>query len=297
MSDRETIASRILRPMRQTSGSILCPSCGQLVGVNDAQCYHCGRRNPGLWGFAPMLRAIGLEAGFATLILWACGALYIASLAMDIEGIGKNGLLSMISPSGRSLYVLGSSGVIPVFGQGRWWTVLSAAWLHGSLLHIVFNMMSVRNLVPAMSELYGPARTVILYTIASITGFAASSVAGLVPFLPDVLRGARYTVGASAPLFGMIGALAYYGRRSGSRMISEQARSMVMGGIVLGFMMRGIIDNWAHLGGFVGGYLASRFLDPLLPERGDHVLIAVGCLLLSAASIAISVILGLPDVR
>jgi rhomboid protease GluP len=283
--------------MRQTSGSILCPSCGQLVGVNDAQCYHCGRRNPGLWGFAPLLRAIGLDAGFAPLILWACGALYIASLAMDLEGIGKNGLLSMISPSGRSLFVLGASGAIPVFRYGRWWTVLSAAWLHGSLLHIVFNMMGVRNLVPPLTELYGSARTVILYTVASITGFTASSLAGkYLMFMPSVLRGAGFTVGASAPLFGLIGALVYYGRRSGSRMISEQARSMAMGGIVFGFMMPGI-DNWAHLGGFAGGYLAGRFLDPLLPERGDHVLAALVCLLLSAASVAASVLLGLPAVR
>ena len=284
--------------MRQTSGSIMCPSCGQLVGVNDAQCYHCGRRNPGLWGFAPLLRSIGLDVGFAPLILWACGALYIASLAIDLEGVGMNGLFNLISPSGRSLYKLGASGAVPVFGYGRWWTVLSAAWLHGSLLHIVFNMMWVRDLVPAITHLYGSARTVILYTIASILGFAASSAAGAyLTFMPRVLRGGvGITVGASAPVFGLIGALVYYGRRSGSRLISEQAKSMAMGGIVFGFLMPGI-DNWAHIGGFAGGYLAGRFLDPMLPERGNHVVAAIVCLVLSAASVAASVLLGLPAVR
>ena len=294
------MASRILRPMRQRSGSILCPSCSQLVGVNDAQCYHCGRRNPGLFGFAPALRSLGLEAGFVPLILWTCGALYIASLAMDLEGVGMSGLFGLVSPSIPSLFVLGSSGAIPVFRFGHWWTVLSAAWLHGSLLHIVFNMMWVRDLVPAITNLYGSARTVILYTIASITGFAASSFAGAyLTFLPSslsFLRGSQLTVGASAPVFGLMGALAYYGRRSGSRHISDQSRSMAMGGIVFGLMMPGI-DNWAHLGGFLGGYLAGRFLDPLLPERGDHVVAALVCLLLSAASIAVSVFLGLPAVR
>ncbi len=283
--------------MRQTSGSLLCPSCGQLAGVNDAQCYHCGRRNPGFWGFAPLLRSIGLEAGFAPLILWSCGALYIASLAMDLEGVRMSGLFGLVAPSVSSLYVLGSSGAIPVFRYDRWWTVLSAAWLHGSLLHIVFNMMWVRDLVPVITHLYGSARTVILYTIASILGFAASSLAGeYLTFMPRALRGAGFTVGASAPVFGLIGALVYYGRRSGSRLISEQARSMAMGGIVFGFLMPGI-DNWAHIGGFAGGYLAGRFLDPLLPERGDHVVAALVCLLLSAASIAASVLLGLPAVR
>jgi rhomboid protease GluP len=53
------------------------------------------------------------------------------------------------------------------------------------------------------------------------------------------------------------------------------------------------VDNWAHLGGFLGGYLVGRFLDPLLPERGDHILAAVACLLLSAAAVVVSVVTGL----
>jgi hypothetical protein len=52
------------------------------------------------------------------------------------------------------------------------------------------------------------------------------------------------------------------------------------------------IDNYAHAGGFGGGYLAALLLDPLKAERGDHVLIAVICLGLSIASIVASVVLG-----
>ena len=44
---------------RRTSGSVVCPSCGSLVGVRDDKCYNCGRSNPGLWGFAPLLRQLG----------------------------------------------------------------------------------------------------------------------------------------------------------------------------------------------------------------------------------------------
>ena len=47
---------------RQRTGSVVCASCGSLVGVNDEQCYSCGRRNPGLWGFGPLLRHLGAEA-------------------------------------------------------------------------------------------------------------------------------------------------------------------------------------------------------------------------------------------
>ena len=56
----------------------------------------------------------------------------------------------MMSPGNESLFVLGASGALPVFGYGRWWTVLSASWLHGSVLHIVFNMNSAAlKFVPA----------------------------------------------------------------------------------------------------------------------------------------------------
>jgi hypothetical protein len=53
------------------------------------------------------------------------------------------------------------------------------------------------------------------------------------------------------------------------------------------------IDNYAHLGGFAGGYFTSAFLNPLTRERGDHVIIAVGCLAASALSIAASILTGL----
>ena len=73
----------------------------------------------------------------------------------------------------------GASGAIPVYVNGMWWTVLSAGWLHGSALHILFNMMWVRQLAPATADIYGPGRMVIIYTIAGVVGFAVSSTAGL----------------------------------------------------------------------------------------------------------------------
>ena len=60
----------------------------------------------------------------------------------------------------------------------------------------------------------------------------------------------------------------------------------------MGFAIRGI-DNWAHIGGFLGGYLASRWLNPMLPERGDHLIAALACLGLSLAAVVASVLTGL----
>jgi rhomboid protease GluP len=272
--------------------SVLCPSCGSLVGVKDAQCLTCGRRNPGMWGFAHVLRNVGDDHAFAVLVMWGCGALYLASLAADVGGIRTAGLLSILSPSVESLFLFGASGAVPVFRFGRWWTVLSAAWLHAGVLHILYNMMWVRDLAPATARLYGPGRTVIIYTVAAIAGFTTSTVAVLVPFLPRFLGGAGFTVGASAPIFGLIGALLHYGRRGGSSYIGQQAKGLAVTMLIFGFVLPGV-DNWAHLGGLGGGWLAAKVLDPLKPERGDHVLVAIGCVALSALAIGFSVVEGL----
>ena len=75
------------------------------------------------------------------------------------------------------------------------------------------------------------------------------------------------------------------------------ARSYAINSIVMillqGFLLRGIINNWAHLGGLGGGYLAARMLDPLKPERTDHVVIALICIGVSILSIIVSVVTAL----
>ena len=100
----------------------------------------------------------------------------------------------------------------------------------------------------------------------SVLGFATTTLVGLM--VPQFVRGS--TVGASAAIFGLFGALVYYGRRSGSSLIHGQAVSWAITGFVFGFVIPGV-DNFAHAGGFVGGYLAGRLLDPLQPERIDHM--------------------------
>jgi rhomboid protease GluP len=279
--------------LRQKWGSVVCPSCGNLVGVQDQRCFTCGRWNPGLWGFAPVLSRLGRDLGFTQFVMWSCITLYLLSLVLDLGGVRTTGALSFLSPSIPSLFLFGASGAIPVFEYGRWWTVLTAGWLHGGLLHIFFNMMWIRQLAPATSEMYGASRMVIIYTIAGVTGFAASTLSGaFIPFL----GGAGFTVGASAPIFGLLGALVYYGRRTGSSIVGDQAKSWAIALFIFGFVFRGV-DNWAHLGGFAGGYAAARFLDPLRPERLDHLVGALVCLGLTGIAIAYSIVDGLSRFR
>jgi len=273
---------------RQTSGSILCPSCGLLVGVNDEQCLNCGRRRPGLWGFTGPLALLRSEEGFVQFVMWTCGILYALELLADPGGIGFDGLFSLLSPSNVAAFRLGAAGSIPVYEEHRWWTLLSAGWLHGSLPHVVLNMLAIRNVGTGMVRLYGTSRTILVYVLSCVAGFFASSTANyFLDGLPWPITGAGLTLGASASLFGFLGAILYYGRRGGSSLIRDQAVQWIAGGLVFGFVIQGV-DNWAHLGGLGGGYLAAVWLDPLKPERGDHAVAAVVLLALSLAAVALS---------
>ena len=286
------------RMFRQKTGSVVCASCGSLVGVNDDKCYTCGRRNPGLWGFGPVLRRFGNDMGFVSLVVYGCLTMYTVSLLLSML-LGENIMgavpFGILGPGRLSLSVLGQSGAIPVFFEGRWWTLLSAGWLHGGALHILFNIMWIRQLGPVVADMFGAARMIIIYTIAGVCGFLLSSVmAYLIPYTPFIGYG-FYTVGASAPIFGLLGALVHYGRRGGSSLVRTEAWGYAIPLFAFGLFVP-TVDNAAHAGGFIGGYLASLWLDPLKRERMDHFVGAALCLLATLVAILASVIPVVPEV-
>lgn len=268
-------------------GAVLCPGCGQLVGVRDRECLNCGRRNPGLFGFAGMLRFD--DSTLLKLLLGANIGLFFLALVLSVGAIEMRGLLGFLSPDGRILYRLGAAGGIPVFGVGKWYAVLSAGWLHGGLLHILCNMYWLWNLFPPVSEMFGTSRALVIYQVSAATGFLLSSFMGASGIAVPFLGGAPgITVGASASLCGLIGALLYYGRRTSSDFARQIWRYVIFIAI-FGALVPGI-DNAAHLGGFLGGYLVASRFGVFSPERGKHGLWALGLLAASAAAILLSVV-------
>ena len=100
---------------------MICTSCGVLVGVNDERCYNCGRRNPGLWGYAPALRALGQDLGFVPFVVGTCVVLYALTLVYTVASggnIGTGGVFSFMSPSRQSLFLFGASGAGDTSGYG-----------------------------------------------------------------------------------------------------------------------------------------------------------------------------------
>ena len=260
--------------MRQAQGSIVCAQCNQLVGVNEETCPFCGAWRPGLFGWAPVLRSvIGTRLDQITLIVGATVTLYVLALLLQPEAIMEaSGFLSILSPGGRALYQLGMTGGV-AWELGWWWTLLTATYLHGGLLHIFFNVMWIRNLGPVTSEAYGPARAFVLFNISGAGGFLVSNTMSGAP-----------TIGASGAIFGLLAALIVYGQKRGQSMLTQQLWqwAIILG--VFGFVMPSV-NNWAHGGGFVGGWLAAQFMG-----FSDEHRESTGILLTSLALIVLTAI-------
>ena len=235
--------------MRQAQGSVVCAQCNQLVGINEETCPFCGAWRPGLFGWAPFLRTLlGVRLDLIALIVGAVVTLYALALLLEPEAImNSSGLLSILSPGGRALYQLGMTGGV-AWQLGWWWTLLTAIYLHGGLLHIVFNVMWIRNLGPVAADAYGPARTFVLFNVAGAGGFLVSNVMSGAP-----------TIGASGAIFGLLAGLIVYGRKRGASMLTQQLWqwAIILG--IFGFIMPSV-NNWAHGGGFAGGWLAAHLM-------------------------------------
>ena len=232
---------------------MICPSCRSLINTDEARCPYCNAYRPGLWGIGPALaRIFGNQIDVLTLIPAACIALFVLSLLLDLGAAlqMRGGLFGMLSPGQRPLLALGMTANLPQY-QAPWWTVLTATYLHGGLLHILFNVMWIRQLGPEVGRAYGPARFFIIFTAGGAVGFILSNAFSGAP-----------TIGASGAIFGLFAALIVYGRWHGGSMMAMMTRQIWQWAIMLfifGFMMSGV-NNYAHAGGFIGGWVASRLL-------------------------------------
>lgn len=253
--------------------SLLCPGCRKLISRSAAVCPFCGLNNPAsrfknnifISGFSDPDRLIKI-------IIAANVVMFILSIVIDPRRGSLNfSPFSFLSPSNQSLLVLGSTGTIPVFELHRWWSLMAANYLHGGLLHIVFNMLAIRQLAPLVIQEFGTNRMIILYTLGGIGGFIISTFAGV-----------RFTIGASAALCSLIGAMLYYGKSRGGvygQNVFSQIGGWALGIAIFGFMVPGI-NNWGHGGGMLAGVLLGYLLGytEKRREKFNHKVLAMICL-------------------
>lgn len=246
--------------MRKRTGAVVCPGCGKLVDVNERVCPYCGRTAPGMFGYGPALQRFVGGFDLSMAVIGGCVVLYVISLLIDPRAIFRMaGLFDILAPTSGALAVLGMTGAFAM-AEGRWWTLLTAVFLHGSLLHLLFNMAIGRRYLTDVVQLYGAARAWVIFIVAGVAGFALSNFAAGVP-----------TIGASGSIFGLLAALIVYGRRTHQHAVAQQLWMSAGVMFLFGFFMSGV-NNWAHAGGFAGGFVAAEALS-FAGRRESRVLV------------------------
>lgn len=260
---------------KSTRSSLLCPNCRRLISNDEPLCPYCGIRNPGS-GFKnnPMVRGLSDPDLILNVIIGVNVVMYVASLLVSFfsgQGVGvAANPLSFLSPSNNAMLFLGASGTLPIDRFGRWWSLVSANWLHGSVLHILFNMLAFRNLAPFVMREFGTYRLVIIFTLG-----------GVVSYLVSYLAGVTFTIGASGAVCALVGAALYFGKSRGGaygNAVYRQVSGWVVSMAVFGFLVPGI-NNWAHGGGLMAGAglaWAFGYLERTRESQKDKT-VAMGC--------------------
>jgi len=196
------------------------------------------RRNPAdaLGGLIPA------ERFTTTVILMINFGLFIVTAIYSMRHGNANAFMGLDT---RTLLTFGASHPILVLAQGEWWRLVTAGFLHGGLLHIGMNSWVLFDLGTTVEHFFGTRRLLVIYFTSSVVGFLASC-----------FWSAATSVGASAALFGLIGAMIAMGVRERTTMgaaIKKMYVRWAIYGLAFGLLFP-MIDNAAHLGGLATGF-------------------------------------------
>lgn len=266
---------------------ILCPNCRKLISSDEIRCPYCGQPGPGAkWRNNPLTRGFQNPDQLVMALIWANGIMFAISILMNPKQMGVSwNPFGMLSPHSDVLLALGATGTIPIDRLHRWWTLLAANYLHGGLLHIIFNMMAVRQLAPFVIREFGAYRMFIIYTLGGMIGYFISYLAR-VPL----------TIGASAALCALIGAALFYGKSRGGtygQAVYRQVSGWVMGLFVFGLIIPGI-NNWGHGGGILGGIGLAFLLgyNEKIKENLRHKYLAITLLVITVGTLLWAIGIG-----
>ena len=252
--------------------SILCPNCRRLINIDEERCPHCGLGHPGSrWKNISIGWGLFASDKIITNIIVLNVGMFILSILIHPGSLGLSANpLHFLSPSTDSLIFLGATGTYPIARLHMWWSLLSASYLHSSVLHLFFNMLALWQIGPLVVQEYGAYRMFSIFTLSGVGGYLVSYLAGV-----------SLTIGASAAVCGLIGATLYFGRSRGGQygqMVYQQILGWVIAIFAFGFLATGI-NNWAHGGGIFFGVLTGYLLgyQERKPENFHDKVLGVSC--------------------
>jgi rhomboid protease GluP len=247
----------------------MCPNCRAFITTSDRTCPYCGQqvgpraidvRQPGaiMGGLIP-------QAHFTTILILVINfGLFLGSTYLS-----------------STLFELGASRGLEIFQAHQYWRLVTAGFLHGGWIHILMNSWVLYDLGAQVEQVYGTPRFLVLYFAGTVGGF----------YLSATLHPAVVSVGASAGIMGLIGAMIAFGVANRSSMgtaIRNFYGRWVIYIIAFGLIPGFNVDNWAHIGGlaagFVVGYAAGTPVRSSAAREGAWRAAAAVCVLLTILS-------------
>jgi rhomboid protease GluP len=227
----------------------MCPNCRAFITSSDRTCPYCdspvGPRAIDIRDTGQLLAGFIPHARFTTVMILLINlCLYIATAVYSMSS-GEGGFMDV---SGRTLWIFGAKVREEILVHHQWWRLVTAGFLHGGILHILMNSWVLFDLGAQVEEVYGPNRMITIYFVSTVFGFLTST------FWTPAL-----SIGASAGLMGLIGAMIAVGthhRSSLGAAIRGQAIRWAIYIMLFGFLVPGI-DNAAHLGGLTAGFVCA----------------------------------------
>ena len=162
-----------------------------------------------------------------------------------------------LSPAPNVLFKLGASGTFPVFAEDRWWTLITANYLHGSLLHLIFNVSALRSIGKISIAIFAPSRFFLIYCLGGVTSMAVSSLAGI-----------PLTLGASGAICALIGSVSYDDWRAHKGNLKMRIASVGVWIIFIAIVGLALpnVNNWAHAAGFASGFFLGFLFWPRVTQ-------------------------------
>jgi len=234
----------------------MCPNCRAFITNSDKICPYCGvqlaRRVVETREAAPILGGLIPQAHFTTvLILLINAGLFAATLALSKSYGGDI----------YALVALGAKFGPEISERHEWWRLVTAGFLHGGWLHIGMNSWVLYSLGAQVEQIYGTARFLVIYLVGTVAGFYLSFLFN--PMTPSI--------GSSAGITGLIGAMIAFGIAYRDRIgneIRNQYIQWVVYMLAIGLIGGLGIDNYAHIGGVVGGFAVGWVAG--LPVRASR---------------------------
>jgi rhomboid protease GluP len=220
----------------------MCPNCRAFITTSDRTCPYCGQqvgaravdvRQPG-----EIMGGLISQAHFTTILILVINfGLFIGTLFLQ-RTMGET----------NAIGVLGAKWGPYIFQDHQYWRLVTAGFLHGGWLHILGNSWVLYQVGAQVEEVYGTPRFLVVYFAGTVGGF----------YMSAVLNPTSLSVGASAGIMGLIGAMIAFGvahRSSGGNAIRNRYVGFVIYIIAFGLISRLAVDNWAHIGGLAAGFL------------------------------------------